>query len=83
MTTFPPCSGAGPYTSSRPGSGKWMAVGVTAVKDLATWITRLEQNVSMAGVVSALEVVNEPGLVISPAIIKIYDRTLFSEIDCL
>jgi hypothetical protein len=56
-----------------------MAVGVTAVKDLATWITRLEQNVSMAGVVSALEVVNEPGLVISPAIIKIYDRTLFSD----
>ena len=57
----------GPYSSSRPGSGKWMAVGVSAVARLATWITKLEQNASLAGVVSGLEVVNEPGLVCPPA----------------
>jgi hypothetical protein len=61
-TTLSACGGAGPYSSTRPGTATWMAVGVAAVTEIATWITRLEQNASLAGVVSGLEVVNEPGL---------------------
>jgi aryl-phospho-beta-D-glucosidase BglC (GH1 family) len=62
QTKMSACGGAGPYTSTRPGSSSWMEVGVGAVTTLATWITNLEKNASLAGVVTGFEVVNEPGL---------------------
>lgn len=70
--TIAACDGAGPYTSTRPhgamtqqvgpnSTTMWMEVGVTSVTALAKWIVSLEKNPSLAGVVSGLEVVNEPG----------------------
>ena len=65
-----PCAGAGPYTSTRAaaaatnsrGATTWMEVGVDAVHKVAQWVVGLERNASLAGVVSGLEAVNEPGL---------------------
>lgn len=62
LTHLPACPGAGPYTSSRPGSGRWMDVGLAAVRRMAAWIVSIEHNASLSGVVQGLEVVNEPGL---------------------
>jgi hypothetical protein len=60
--TFQACPGAGPYSSTRPAGQTWMAVGEAAATSIAGWIVSLEQNASLSGVVTAFEVVNEPGL---------------------
>ena len=61
-STIAACPGAGPYHSSRPAGQTWMSVGESVAKALAEWIVELEKNSSLSGVVSGLEVINEPGL---------------------
>ena len=56
------CGGAGPYYTSRGAAMTWMAVGEAALLALADWIVALEAKPALSGVVSGLEVANEPGL---------------------
>ena len=83
-TSTRPRSALTPMTEGEGGAAvvtktTWMEVGVTAVTVLAEWIVALEKNASLAGVVSGLEVVNEPGLGFTSALlpaIKTYHLTI-------
>lgn len=57
-----PCSGSGPYNTSRDASQSWMTIGEQTLLRAADFIAGLQDDATLRDTVFGLELVNEPGL---------------------